>query len=94
MTDSTEPGPLPLEDALNECFRIRRLTDVQLAFCCIERLLAQRRSENEADAEFCDGIETILRFVKESLSRRDDAAYAALRGLSRALLVERNQGTV
>jgi len=94
MTDSTDSSTVSLENALNECFRIRRLNDVQLAFCCLERLLEQRRSQNEHDVEFCDAVAAILRFMKESISRREEAASAGLRALSWALQAERNQGTL
>jgi hypothetical protein len=56
---------------------------VHVAFGCLQTLLARARRPDEDDADVCDGVAAIVRLINESLIRREEAAFEALKAMRR-----------
>jgi hypothetical protein len=78
----TQPRFRSVSDALHACFAACDLTDVHMAFGCLQTLLARNRRPDEDDAYVCDGVGAAVRLINESLVRREQAAFDALQAMS------------
>jgi hypothetical protein len=81
-----------VSDAIHNCHAACDLTDVHVAFGCLQTLLARARRPDEDDADVCDGVAAIVRLINESLIRREEAAFEALKAMTE--VIDREAGVI
>jgi hypothetical protein len=74
---------------MQACYAACDLSEVHLAYSCLDKLLARPRTCEEDDADTCDGVAALIRLINESLSRREEAAMAALQTMHEVIERER-----
>ena len=78
-----------VDKTLTDCNDAFDMAEVQLAYRCLDKLLARPKAHGEDDAEMRNGARAILRLIAESLARRQDVAIDALRAMSAAVARDR-----
>lgn len=85
------PHLVSVDKALTDCNDAFDTTEVQLAYRCLDKLIARPKTPGENDADMRNGTRAILRLIAEALARRREVAIDALRTMSAALALERAQ---